>query len=107
MPHLCTIGLSAQRIELPLSDPTPTFDGLTRLDDQMFFGQVVFPGNKIVVPQSWRFLARPPVQSRSVSGLRYPLEDAGVAQRQSSCFVNRWSVSEIEIGPKGPYDQLF
>ena len=34
-------------------------------------------------------------------------DDAGVAQRQSSCFVNRRSVSEIEIGPKGPYDQLF
>jgi hypothetical protein len=26
---------------------------------------------------------------------------------QCSCFVNRCSVSEIEIGPKGPYDQLF
>ena len=26
---------------------------------------------------------------------------------QSSCFVNRWSASEIEIGPKGPYDQLY
>jgi len=25
----------------------------------------------------------------------------------SSCFVIRWSASEIEIGPKGPYDQLF
>jgi hypothetical protein len=34
-------------------------------------------------------------------------EDASVAQWQSSCFVNRWSVSEIEIGPKEPYDQLF
>jgi hypothetical protein len=40
-------------------------------------------------------------------GFLYPSGDAGVAQRQSSCFVNRWSASEIEIGPKGPYDQLF
>jgi hypothetical protein len=41
------------------------------------------------MPQSWPFLARPPIQRRLVSGLRYPLEDAGVAQLAEQLFCKQ------------------
>jgi hypothetical protein len=34
-------------------------------------------------------------------------EDAGSAQLAQQLFVNRWAAAEYEIGPKGPYDQLY
>ena len=53
---------------------------LTRLDDKLFFGHVVFLPVTKSPCRSLAVLARPPIESRSVSGLRYALEDAGVAQ---------------------------
>jgi hypothetical protein len=52
-------------------------------------------------------LAAGPQPGLTQQSFLYASGDAGVAQRQSSCFVNRWATSEIEIGPKGPYDPLF
>ena len=47
------------------------------------------------MPQSWPFLARPPIQSRSVSGLRYPLEGAGVAQLAEQLFCKQQVIGSI------------
>ena len=44
------------------------------------------------MPQSWPFLARPPIQSRSGSGLRYPLENAGVAQLAEQLFCKQMRI---------------
>jgi hypothetical protein len=38
-------------------------------------------------------LAAHPQPALTQRSFLYPSGDAGVAQRQSSCFVNRWSVS--------------
>ena len=49
------------------------------------------------MPQSWPFLARPPIQSRSVSGLRYPLENAGVAQLAEQLFCKQQVTGSIPV----------
>ncbi len=49
------------------------------------------------MPQSWRFLVRPLIQSRPVSGLRYPLEDAGVAQLAEQLFCKQQVTGSIPV----------
>jgi hypothetical protein len=39
--------------------------------------------------------------------IRSPAAQSRSEAAVTNCFVNRWSVAEIEIGPNGPYDQLF
>ena len=56
------------------------------------------------MPQSWRFLVRPLIQSRSVSGLRYPLEDAGVAQLAEQLFCKQQVTGSIPVaGSSGEF----
>ena len=53
------------------------------------------------MPQSWRFLVRPLIQNRSVSGLRYPLEDAGVAQLAEQLFCKQQVTGSIPVAGSG------
>ena len=81
---------------MSLSDSRSTLDSFTRMDDQLFFEQLVFSGvDKSPRCNLGRFGGRPPIQSRSVSGLRYPLEDAGVAQLAEQLFCKQQVIGSI------------